>query len=80
MSTRSLPRRVGGTLLLSGVMILLLGLYYLVIRAGLPYQDPTPEMQLQYAIHRGVGMALAKLGAVLTACGAILKWLFKTNK
>ena len=80
MSKRSLPRRFGGVLLLSGLMILLLGLYYLAVRAGLPYQDPTPETQFQYAINHGVGMALAKLGAVLAAVGFLLKLLFKTKK
>ena len=80
MSKRSLPRRIGSAMLLAGVMILLLSLYYLAVKAGIPYQDPTPEMQLRYAIDQGVGTALLRLGGVLTAVGAALRLIFKAKK
>ena len=80
MSRRRLPRRLGGSLLLAGVLMLALGLYYLVVKAGVPYQDPTPEMQLRYAVDQGVGAALLKLGAIPTAIGLALKLLFRSNK
>ena len=80
MSRRSLPRRLSGALLLAGVLILALGLYYLVVRAGIPYQDPSPETQLRYAVNQGVGEALVKLGAIPTAIGLLMKLLFRSKK
>lgn len=80
MSRRSLPRRLGGALLLAGVLILALGLYYLVVRAGIPYQDPPPETQLHYAVHQGVGETLIKLGAVSTGVGLLMKLLFRSKR
>ena len=31
-----------------GVVILVVGLYYSMFKAGIPYQDPTPEMLQNY--------------------------------
>ena len=56
---------------LAGLIILVIGLYYLVIKAGIPYQDPTAEMQIQYAIHYGIGSILSKTGFILAVCGGI---------
>lgn len=51
----------------------MIGLYYLVIKAGIPYQDPTVEMQIQYAIHEGIGSILSKTGLILVVCGGIAR-------
>ena len=66
-------RRFGGAAFLAGLMILLIGLYYAVVKAGIPYQDPTPEMQISYAVNESIGAILLKLGLVLSVCGGILR-------
>ena len=66
--------KISSAALLAGSIILVIGLYYLIIKAGIPYQDPTVEMQVQYAIHYGIGSVLSKIGLVLAVLGGIA-WL-----
>ena len=66
---------ISNAVLLSGLIILVIGLYYLVIKAGIPYQDPTVEMQVQYAIHYGIGSVLSKTGLILAVLGGIARMI-----
>ena len=50
--------------IIAGIIILLIGLYYWIIKAGIPYQDPTEELRIQYAVNMGIGDELVKTGAV----------------
>ncbi len=38
-----------------GGILVIAGLYFTVVKAGLPYQDPTPEMVAQYERDTGLG-------------------------
>ena len=60
-------------LLTAGIIILMLGLYYWVIKAGIPYQDPTEELRIQYAIHLGIGEKLTTTALVILAAGVVGK-------
>ncbi len=64
-------------LLLAGIIILVIGSYYLMIKAGIPYQDPTVEMQIQYAINYGIGEILTKTGVVIAVLGAVGSVIFR---
>ena len=66
-------KKVLSSLIIAGVIILLTGLYYLVVKAGIPYQDPTPELQIRYAVSMGIGDELTKIGACMTAAAAVLR-------
>lgn len=46
---------------LEGILVIA-GLYFTVVKAGLPYQDPTPEMVAQYERDTGIGMVLLLAG------------------
>ncbi|MEY8393542.1 hypothetical protein AALB64_01710 [Lachnospiraceae bacterium 45-P1] len=59
--------------LLAGIFMALMGLYYWVIKAGLPYQDPPLELQIQYAIYMGIGDILVKNGLLTAGIGGILR-------
>lgn len=61
------------SIFLAGVIILVIGLYYSVIKAGIPYQDPPLELQIQYAINMGIGEILLKYGFMITVLGTILQ-------
>ena len=50
------------------------GFCYDVMFAGIPYQDPTPELQRRYELHLGVAFYLEMAGALLLATGCLL-WL-----
>ena len=70
---KNLFREISNAVLLTGLIILAIGLYYLVVKAGIPYQDPTVEMQIQYAIDDGIGSVLSKAGFILALCGGIVR-------
>lgn len=44
-----------------------------MIKAGIPFQDPTPEIQLQYSINMGIGDVLTKIGLYTTMAGSICR-------
>lgn len=64
-------------ILLAGIIILFIGAYYCVIKAGIPYQDPPLELQIQYAVNMGIGGILVKDGFLISICGGIARLLFK---
>ena len=51
--------------ILAGLILFLIGMYYTVVKAGIPYQDPPMELQIQYAIHMGIGDILVRDGFLL---------------
>lgn len=63
------------SVILAGILLCLMGLYYSVIKAGIPYQDPPLELQIQYAVYMGIGEILLKNGFVITICGGIIRLL-----
>lgn len=58
-------------LIIAGIIILGVSLYYLIIKAGIPYQDHTEELRIQYAINMGIGDELFKVGLITFAIGLI---------
>ena len=70
---KNLFREISNAVLLAGLIILVIGLYYRIIKSGIPYQDPTVEMQIQYAINEGIGSILSKTGLILAVCGGIAR-------
>ena len=57
--------------IISGMIIFVIGLYYLIIKAGIPYQDPTEELRIQYAINMGIGETLIGNGFLVFILGLI---------
>ena len=66
-------KKIFSSLIIAGAVILLIGLYYLIIKAGIPYQDPTTEMQIQYAINSGIGDVLSLTGLCMTVLASIIR-------
>jgi len=63
------------SVILAGLLLFFIGLYYWVIKAGIPYQDPTLELQIQYAVNMGIGNILVRSGFVVAICGGIIRLL-----
>ena len=61
------------TVILAGVMILCIGLYYAVIKAGIPYQDPPLELEIKYAVNAGIGDELTKDGFWIALLGCVMR-------
>lgn len=69
--------QIVNAVIIAGIIILLIGLYYCVVKAGIPYQDPPIELQIQYAVNMGIGDVLVGKGFVIAVCGGIVRLLLK---
>lgn len=49
-------------LILIGIMMILMGFVYDVLFAGIPYQDPTPEMIANYNLHSQIAATIRWMG------------------
>lgn len=56
---------------LVGLFVIAAGFVYDLIFAGIPYQDPTPEMLAGWNFHRSVAEVFFKAGGMLLAAGLI---------
>ena len=63
-------------LIIAGVIVFLAGMYYLVIKAGIPYQDAPQELQIRYAVNMGIGEGLAGIGLLIGGCGLVGRIVF----
>lgn len=61
------------SVVIAGGIILLTGLYYSIIKAGIPYQDPPLELQIKYAVNQGIGKVLTGEGLLIALCGSVAR-------
>lgn len=65
-------------LILVGIGLFLGGFVYDVFFAGIPYPDPTPEMQARHELHSGIASAIRWTGAAVFLSGPMTgfaRWL-----
>ncbi len=62
---------------LAGLIILAVGVYYVVIKAGIPYQDPPLELQIQYAVNMGIGDELCRIGFFTVLYGMAFRLILR---
>jgi len=65
--------RLSPAMVLAGGILVLIGVYFLVCKAGLPYQDPTPEMTIRYSAYWMAGTITFEWGAALAVLGGAAK-------
>ena len=75
--TRNILCQMVNSVILAGVILLLIGLYYSIIKAGIPYQDPPLELQIQYEINTRIGEILTGSGFVITVCGGVIRLILR---
>ncbi len=51
--------------LMISLMIMATGYYYIAVKAGIPYQDPTAEMTEKYIAYWNTGESLVLLGFII---------------
>lgn len=77
-------RQIINSVIIAGVILFFMGLYYSVIEAGIPYQDPPLELQIQYAVNMGIGTILLRNGFVIAIFGGIIRlllgWIWKKSE
>lgn len=67
---------------LFGLLLALTGFVYDVLFAGIPYQDPTPEIQVRYDFHSCIAGLFYKSGGTILLFGVMtipIIWI-KTKK
>lgn len=80
---RSMLNRMADAVLLAGAIVFLIGLYYWIVKAGIPYQDPPLELQIQYAVNETIGETLLADGFWVLLCGGVLRvllWLTERKR
>lgn len=70
-------RQVVNAVILSGIILIFTGSYYCVFKAGIPYQDPPLELQIQYIVDMRIGEILLKNGLLMTICGGIIRLILR---
>ncbi len=72
------------SVIIAGIIIFFVGLYYSVIKAGIPYQDPPLDLRIQYEVNAGIGDVLTVSGFKVAVCGSIVRFvlnlLWKKNQ
>ena len=58
-------------LIAAGLFLLFAGFIYDVMFAGIPYQDPTPEISARYVRHAGIAAAMRWCGAGALLFGSL---------
>lgn len=58
-------------LIAAGLFLLFAGFVYDMEFAGIPYQDPTPEMSARYARHASIASTIRCIGAGLFLLGSL---------
>ena len=77
---RAFPARI---LILGSVAIILCGFLYDLLFAGIPYQDPTPEMSASYELHSSIATTIYAFGSgglVIGILGTIVMCLIGKPK
>lgn len=65
------------TITSAGIIIFFIGVYYCMVRAGIPCQDPPLELQIEYAVNMGIGETLVKDGLLISICAGAVRLLLK---
>ncbi len=73
-------RQIVSAVVLSGVILILIGSYYCMVKAGIPYQDPPLELQIQYIVDMRIGETLLKNGMLMTICGGVVRLVLRRRK
>ena len=55
-----------------GMAIVAAGFIYDIMFAGIPYQDPTPEMQARWEFHANIAFWIISAGGIIFCLGLML--------
>jgi hypothetical protein len=62
-------KRIGAGAVVLGFLLLAGGFAYDVAFAGIPYQDPTPELAARYAAHQEIAGWIGRAGLAVVVVG-----------
>lgn len=70
----SIKRLIIGTVVLVGLgfAVMMAGFVYDILYAGIPYQEPPPDLAADYAVSRTVAETLFVVGALIASLGSLM--------
>lgn len=71
------------SVIIAGIIVIVIGVYFWMFKAGLPYQDPTTEMTIKWMSYNFAGKACLTCGIVAFLFGVLGKvccYLFRSKK
>lgn len=74
------PTRI---LIIGSIVVITCGFIYDLLFAGIPYQDPTPEMSARYAFHSSIAATIYTMGfggLLVGIFGGVAKCLVRQRK
>lgn len=69
-------KRFFEALALAGAIVVIVGLYFMTVKAGIPYQDPPLDLQIRYSLYMETGGTLVWVGALTMAVGIAIRFAF----
>ncbi|MCI8751125.1 MAG: hypothetical protein K1W39_01755 [Lachnospiraceae bacterium] len=70
-------RQITNATIIAGIIILFIGLYYSIIKAGIPYQDPPLDLWIQYETNVRIGGLLTGIGLKIAVCSSIIRFVLE---
>jgi type IV secretory pathway TrbD component len=61
--------------IIAGIIIWFIGLYYFMIKAGIPYQDPPLELRIQYEVDARIGNILMGSGFSIAVFSGVIRFV-----
>lgn len=71
--TRDILCQTINSVIFAGIIVFFIGLYYSIVKAGIPYQDPPLELQIKYAVNTEIGDILVGKGFAIAICGGVIR-------
>lgn len=66
-------KSVISSVIIAGIILFAIGFYLAAIKGGIPYQDPTAQMQIKWQAYKMAGEYNMSAGLLLTFCGVLAK-------
>lgn len=61
--------------IIAGIVIWIIGVYYFMIKSGIPYQDPPLDLWIQYEVDARIGDILMGSGFKIAVCGGMIRFI-----
>jgi hypothetical protein len=77
-----MKHKIPRLLVAAGIVLFVSGFAYDILFAGIPYQDPSPQMQANYTFHARIASAIQRVGVAALLGGlatGVVRRLFRTG-
>ena len=69
----NMVKSITSAVIIVGIILFFIGFYLAAIKGGIPYQDPTTQLQIKWQAYHIAGDWNMTAGLILTFCGVLTK-------